>query len=126
MKIAFVCGFAWQPKGTVPLRAFPLAAELVSKGHEVTMFLPPYDNPSQSDREWRQEGVEIKSLKIGCSPLRYPALLVRLLGEARKYKPDVTHIFKPKGFSGAVGTLLILAGVRSIAVDCDDWEGWGG
>lgn len=126
MKIAFVCGFAWQPKGTVPLRAFPLAAELVSQGHQVAIFLPPYDNPSQSEKEWHQEGVEIKSLKVGRSALSYPGLLFRLLRAAREYRPDVTHVFKPKGFSGAVGASLLLAGVRSVAIDCDDWEGWGG
>jgi len=44
MKIALVGPFAFSPKGTMRARAHPLAAELVRLGHQVTIFLPPYDN----------------------------------------------------------------------------------
>ena len=59
MRIAFIGGFAFSPKGTMRARAHPLAVELVRLGHEVTIFLPPYDNLADSDREWRLEGVRI-------------------------------------------------------------------
>jgi glycosyltransferase involved in cell wall biosynthesis len=126
MRIAFVCGFAWEPKGTPRLRALPLAAELVDQGHEVTIFLTPYDNPSLSGREWVQDGVNVKNLKMSSSPLSYPGLLASLLRALNRYRPDIVHIFKPKGFAGAAGSYLLWRGRRRIAVDCDDWEGWGG
>jgi glycosyltransferase involved in cell wall biosynthesis len=42
------------------------------------------------------------------------------------FDPDLVHIFKPKGFAGAVGTYLLLNRKYPVVVDCDDWEGWGG
>jgi glycosyltransferase involved in cell wall biosynthesis len=126
MKIAFVGGFAFSPKGTMRARAHPLAAELVRLGHEVTMFLTPYDNLNDSGREWMQSGVRIRNLKTGSTPLSYPRLLVELWKAIDEYRPELIHIFKPKGFAGAVGRYLVMKGTRSLAVDCDDWEGWGG
>jgi glycosyltransferase involved in cell wall biosynthesis len=126
MKLAFVGGFGFRPKGTIQGRAFPLAAELVRQGHEVSIFVTPYDNPEESGREWVEEGVRIKGLKAGLSRLSYPALLVRLLRVLDQYRPDVVHIFKPKGFAAAAGAYLRMKGMRNIVLDCDDWEGWGG
>jgi glycosyltransferase involved in cell wall biosynthesis len=125
VRIAFVGGFGFKPKGTIQSRAYPLATELVAQGHEVTIFVAPYDNPEESGQEWVQEGVRIKGSKTGTSPLRYPGLLARLIHAVKKYRPDVVHIFKPKGFAGAAGMYLGMRGMR-IALDCDDWEGWGG
>jgi glycosyltransferase involved in cell wall biosynthesis len=48
-----------------------------------------------------------------------------LLGAVKRYKPDLVHVFKPKGFAGAAGSYLLLEGNR-VVLDCDDWEGWGG
>lgn len=126
LKIAFVGGFAFKPKGTVQGRAYPLAVELVSRGHEVTIFLTPYDNLEDSGREWVQEGVQIHNLKAGSSPLSYPRLLLGLLSALERYHPDLVHIFKPKGFAGAAGTYLRMKGMHHVVLDCDDWEGWGG
>ncbi|MGD0965957.1 MAG: glycosyltransferase family 4 protein [Candidatus Acidiferrales bacterium] len=127
MRIAFVCGFAWEPKGTVRLRSYPLAVELVNRGHEVTMFLTPYDNPAESGKVYTREGVHIQNLAVGNIPgLGYAALLIRLCRAIDHLSPDVVHIVKPKGFAGAACSYLLLKGFRSIALDCDDWEGWGG
>jgi glycosyltransferase involved in cell wall biosynthesis len=127
MRIAFVCGFAWEPKGTVRLRAYPLAVALVNRGHEVTMFLAPYDNPGESGKRYIREGVRIHNLEVGKTPiLSHAALLVRLCRAIDHYSPDIVHIVKPKGFAGAACSYLLLKGVRSIVLDCDDWEGWGG
>lgn len=115
-------------------RAHPLAAELVKAGHEVTMFLPPYDNPQDCGREWEQEGVRIKNMgarisgKIRTGRLqkeKYPGLLFELITEVRRYRSDVIHVFKPKGFAGAAGTYFLLKGAP-VVLDCDDWEGWDG
>jgi glycosyltransferase involved in cell wall biosynthesis len=126
MRIAFVGGFGFKPKGTIQVRAYPLATELVNQGHEVTIFLTPYDNVRDSERNWVQEGVQIRNVKVGSSAWSYPLLLVRLLRAVEDHRADVVHIFKPKGFAGALGTYLKMKGVPGIALDCDDWEGWGG
>lgn len=126
MRIAFVGGFAFSPKGTIQARAYPLATELVSLGHEVTIFLTPYDNPGDSGRVWAASGVRISNLKTGSTPLSYPGLLARLWRALEDYRPELIHIFKPKGFSGAVGSYHVLKANRALVVDCDDWEGWGG
>jgi glycosyltransferase involved in cell wall biosynthesis len=96
-------------------------------GHEVTMFLTPYDNPAESGKVYTHEGVHIKNLVVRKDPvLRYAALLVELCRAIDRYSPDVVHIIKPKGFAGAACTYLLFKGFSSIALDCDDWEGWGG
>jgi glycosyltransferase involved in cell wall biosynthesis len=128
MRIAFVSGFAWEPKGTARARAFPLSVELVNRGHEVTIFLTPYDNPAESGLKRELEGVHIVNVDVGEKPtLRHVPLLVnRLCKLVTDYSPNVVHIFKPKGFAGAACTWLLMKGWRSVALDCDDWEGWGG
>jgi glycosyltransferase involved in cell wall biosynthesis len=126
MKIAFVGGFAFSPKGTMQARAFPLAAELVKRGHEVSIFLTPYDNPDDSGREWTRAGVRVCNMKTGSSPGVYPRLLFRLWKAVDEYQPQLAHIFKPKGFAGALASYLLVKGMRNMVVDCDDWEGWGG
>jgi glycosyltransferase involved in cell wall biosynthesis len=137
VKIAFIGGFAFSPKGTIRARAHPIAAELVRGGHEVTIFLPPYDNLEHSGLEWQQDGVRIHNvgLPVGAAKTRqsvlskaidYTRLLTELVGAVNQYRPDLIHIFKPKGFAGAAGTYFFLKGLRSIVLDCDDWEGRGG
>jgi glycosyltransferase involved in cell wall biosynthesis len=128
MRVAFVSGFAWEPKGTARSRAFPLAAELVKKGHEVTIFLTPYDNPADSGQKRELEGVRIVNVNVGDRPgLRHVPLLVKRLCTAiGQNSPDVVHVFKPKGYAGAACTWLLIKGSRSVVLDCDDWEGWGG
>jgi glycosyltransferase involved in cell wall biosynthesis len=128
VRIAHICGFAWEPKGTVRARAFPLAVELVRHGHEVTMFLVPYDNPAESGKQRKLEGVHIVNVEVGQRPgLRHvPLLLKRLCNAVQRYSPDVVHVFKPKGYAGAACTWLLLKGAYAVALDSDDWEGWGG
>jgi glycosyltransferase involved in cell wall biosynthesis len=144
LRIAFIGGFAFSPKGTMRARAHPLAAELVKLGHEVTIFLPPYDNAADLGHEWEQENVKIwnagtpsrhtrdradetamPKMDGGVSWLSYPRLLVELMAAVSRYKPDLLHVFKPKGFAGTAGSCLMLKGSR-LVLDCDDWEGRGG
>jgi glycosyltransferase involved in cell wall biosynthesis len=127
MRIAFIVGFAWEPKGTVRVRAYPLAVALANRGHEVSIFLTPYDNPAESGREFVSEGVHVKNLDLGhAGRASYPALLARLSRAVDHYRPDVVHVFKPKGFAGAACSYLLLKGFQPLVLDCDDWEGWGG
>jgi glycosyltransferase involved in cell wall biosynthesis len=92
----------------------------------VTIFLTPYDNLEDSGRDWVQKGVQIRNVKTGPTLLSYPVALARLLRMVEDYRPQRIHIFKPKGFAGAAGSYLLLKGQYPTAVDCDDWEGWGG
>ena len=115
-------------------RAFPLAAELVRAGNEVTIFLPPYDNLDDCGRAWEQEGVRIRNVGQECDRtvrgwarlVLYLRMLSQLIGAVRQFHPDVVHVFKPKGFAGAAATYFLLCGRTPLVLDCDDWEGWGG
>jgi glycosyltransferase involved in cell wall biosynthesis len=123
MRIAFVCGFAWEPKGTVRARAHPLAVELVRRGHDVQLFVVPYDNPAYSGKTLEVNGVTIQNVSVqGSIPARVFGVLHRL----KQFRPDLVHVFKPKGYAGLVATLLLTRGRRNVVLDCDDWEGWGG
>ena len=126
MRIAFVCGFAWEPKGTVRARAFPMAAELAQQGHEVTIFVTPYDNLEYSGKEWLAEGVRIKNLEVpNLSKRTLAGLVPKLRRAVHRFGPDLIHVFKPKGLAGATA-MLLKKRARALVLDCDDWEGWGG
>jgi glycosyltransferase involved in cell wall biosynthesis len=123
VKIAFVCGFAWEPKGTVRARAHPLAAELQRRGHEVRIIVVPYDNPVFSGVVDKVQGVVVENVRVDCSPL---ARVKHVLKALRTFDADLVHIFKPKGYAGLVAFGLLAQGRRNLILDCDDWEGWGG
>jgi glycosyltransferase involved in cell wall biosynthesis len=53
-------------------------------------------------------------------------MLQQLIRDVSRYRPDVIHVFKPKGFAGAAGTYFLLRGDPPVVLDCDDWEGSGG
>jgi glycosyltransferase involved in cell wall biosynthesis len=100
----------------------------VNRGHEVTIFLVPYDNPNDSSKEEVLEGVRIVNVQVSrVSSLRQaPVIVKRLCNAVERYSADVIHVFKPKGYAGAACSLLSMKGFRSLVLDCDDWEGWGG
>lgn len=127
MNILQVAGFAWEPKGTVRARAYPLAMEMVRRGHRVAIAIAPYDNLNYSGKEFLTNGVQIINLHIpNRDRLTLAGIPWKLMKVVDKIKPDVVHVFKPKGFAGLVAMALLDKGYRSIVLDCDDWEGWGG
>ncbi len=123
--------FGLYPKGTMKVRALPLAKALAAAGHHVSMLIPPWDNPENSGVEWVEEGVKIINVRL---PVRLPLLFhflvtVRLVRRALQFHPDVVHCFKPKAYSGLVHfwlwwarRLKLVAGGLRIVVDEDDWE----
>ncbi|HUE76224.1 MAG TPA: glycosyltransferase family 4 protein [Chloroflexota bacterium] len=125
--------FARTKKGTMAVRALPMADALSRRGHQVTMLLPPWDDPSQSGRIEMVHGVRIEHARVIRLPRAgvHMALIADLLRRARRLRPDVLYLFKPKGHAGvvqiafAVSRSLARKGVR-IVVDTDDWEGSGG
>lgn len=127
MKFAYIAGFAWEPKGTVRARTFPLATEMAARGHEVTVFIVPYDNPKYSGLESVRDGVRIVNLQVPQKiSAAYAAIPGRLSAAVTEYGPALVHAFKPKGFAGMAASKLLRGNRFPVVLDCDDWEGWGG
>ena len=125
MKLTFICGFAWDPKGTVRSRAFPLAEEMVRRGHEGTLIIVPYDNLAHSGERFTKSGVRVINVGIKKGIGSLARASYELIREIDKSRPELVHVFKPKGFAGLAAMWLLLRN-RPFVVDCDDWEGWGG
>lgn len=133
MKIVFLAPFGIRPKGTVIARMLPLAVELQGVGHEVVIVAPPYTNPEDSGKSEVVRGVRLVNVLLGPKhkALAAPFLAWRMLRAALAEKPDRVHLFKPKGYGGIAGMLLISLqrlGIRMppLFLDTDDWEGEGG
>jgi glycosyltransferase involved in cell wall biosynthesis len=105
------------------MRALPLAEALVARGQRVTIIIPPWDDPARSGQEWIEDGVTIRHIAL---PRRLSTwgIAHRLRGAVRAARPDLVHVFKPKGY----GALAALGLERRypLVVDTDDWEGRGG
>jgi glycosyltransferase involved in cell wall biosynthesis len=135
MRIALVAPFGLRAKGTARARALPLGKALVRRGHTVALFVPPYDNPTDSGQRWTDDGVEIINVTLprpaAGSQAWHLWLAWRLLAVVRTWRPDVVHTFKPKGPSGLVGSALwvvrwVDGHIAPLVMDSDDWEGPGG
>jgi len=128
-----IAPFAVYPRGTVPVRMLPIAKALRRRGYDVSIVVPPYDNPAESGREYEVEGVKVYNVWFGDVPLlKYPLTAFRILWRVFRLKPQVVYVFKPKGYSGLAAMLLsfmrmlgLLRGLR-LVLDMDDWEGYGG
>jgi len=124
--------FAFQPRGTVPVRMLPIAQRLVGDGHQVFVVLPPYDNPKESGRRTSVDGIPIHNVRLAFGPPTFSHLgtAKRIVGETLNLRPDIVHIFKPRGPSGLAAMFLIARrkfGLHlPIVLDSDDWEGRGG
>lgn len=129
MKIVMVGPFGLRARGTMSVRALPLARALVRRGHRVTLLLPPWQEPEDAGRTWDEAGVTIENLPLpvgvpGWFHLRLTGALVR---RALALHPDVIHAFKPKAYAGLTHWELAHFHPRvPVVVDTDDWEGPGG
>ncbi|MCG2768765.1 MAG: glycosyltransferase family 4 protein [Anaerolineae bacterium] len=133
MRIVMVGPFGLRPKGTMNVRALPLAKALAARGHKIDIILPSWHLPEDSGKSWEEEGVGIRNVPL---PPRLPGVwhlwvAGRMLRQVLALNPDVVHCFKPKAYSGIVA--LNLWGLQRlgvftgrIVVDSDDWEGKGG
>lgn len=128
MRIALVAPFGLRAKGTARARALPLAQALVRRGHEVALFVPPYDSPEDSGRTWWEpagdsslppaaqndisDGVLVANVMLprwGRGAAWWHVWIAwRLLAAVRVWQPEVIHVFKPKGPSGLLGAALWL------------------
>jgi glycosyltransferase involved in cell wall biosynthesis len=131
MCVIMVGPFGLRPRGTMSVRALPMARALVARGHAVTLLLPPWQNREDAGRCWEEDGVVVENVLL---PPRVPGLFhlltaLRLARRALVLRPDVVHFFKPKAYSGLAHFLLVhlpRAHRPRLVVDTDDWEGPGG
>jgi glycosyltransferase involved in cell wall biosynthesis len=127
LNIVIIGPFAFQPKGTVSARAFPIARALVRRGHRVTILMPPYDHLEDSGRAWEQAGVRLENMPLrrndSWHQLSVPMQMAR---RATRLQPDVVHVFKPIGYGGLAGVYVRWFSRRPLVLDTDDWEGAGG
>lgn len=129
MNIVFIGPFGLRPKGTVSVRALPLARALVRRGHRVTVLVPPWDDPDRAGQRWHDNGVEVVNVPLPPQiPLFFHIWLTRtLVSQALARRPHVIHLFKPKAFAGLAHLVLWWlrrlggAPVR-LVLDADDWE----
>ena len=130
MRVVMIGPFAWSPKGTVSARAFFIGRALVARGHQVTILMPPYNNPAHAGWEWARDGVQLVNLPMPSWGDSLQARLSVPLAMARRtarLKPDLVHVFKPLGYAGLAGLYLCLFCPRPpLVLDSDDWEGRGG
>jgi glycosyltransferase involved in cell wall biosynthesis len=135
MNVVMIGPFGLQPKGTLNVRALPMAKALAGRGHSVTLLIPPWDHPTDAGREWEEDGVSVVNVTLPPRlPLLFHVLLaLRLARRALALRPDVIHFFKPKAYAGLAHFALwwlrrtrlaqdkLPSGVR-LVVDEDDWE----
>jgi glycosyltransferase involved in cell wall biosynthesis len=127
MKIVMIAPFAFKPKATVNARTFPMAQALVTRGHQVTVLVPPYDNLAEAGRTYEREGVHISNLALKQVHALTPLLAARQLAHlARRKHADVVHVFKPIGYAALAGMMLSFSTHIPLVTDSDDWEGEGG
>jgi glycosyltransferase involved in cell wall biosynthesis len=133
MRIAMIGPFGLRPKGTMSVRALPLARALAARGHAVRMILPPWDYPQDAGCKTQDAGVEIENIKLpaGVPGFFHLSTTRRLVQRALDFQPDVIHCFKPKAYAGLAAWWLWqmkrVGRVKAcLIVDTDDWEGAGG
>lgn len=129
LRISMLAPFGIRPKGTLSARMLPLAQALVRRGHTVNIVAPPVQNPQDAGTCVVYDGVPVTH--IAQLPLPGPAYgiqqVMALYRAVLAERPDIVHLFKPKGYSGLAALLLRqLHPAVLLVVDTDDWEGWGG
>ncbi len=127
MRVAIVGPFAFWPKATVSRRAFPLARSLAERGHEVALFVAPFDDPARSGKTVSVRGIPVVNVPTGPdSALNRLVVPVRLALAVGRWRPDVVHTFKAAGYAATAGLYLRLVGRFPWVLDADDLEGSGG
>ncbi len=103
----------------------PMAAALAERGHELSILIPPYDNPADSGQVREQDGVRIENMRArDGGPVALWSVSGQLAARVKTLNPDVVHVFKPVGPAALAAAR---GGWRAgLLVDNDDWEGRGG
>jgi glycosyltransferase involved in cell wall biosynthesis len=138
IEVVMIGPYAIYPYGTVPLRMLPMAEALHSKGHSVSIILPPYNNMTESGREYNLRGVKIYNVSIPdgfnirtSSLMKHMLIANSVVHKALELRPKLIHVFVPAGISGLSAMLLVMRKWLRLAnipiiLDIDDWFGYGG
>ncbi len=127
--VVMLAPFGIRPKGTLAVRMLPMAQALVRRGHRVSIVAPPVHNPQDAGTTRTYGGVDVTHIALPTLPgaagvVQYGYALV---WAALARRPDVVHLFKPRGYSGLAALALRVGWPRvPLVIDSDDWEGWGG
>ncbi|GAC1549330.1 MAG: glycosyltransferase family 4 protein [Herpetosiphon sp.] len=129
MRVVAIAPFGLRPKGTLSSRVLPLSSALRDFGYDVHIVAPSYLNPQDAGSQTQIDGVRLQHMPLSRLPgpvslLHTAAVLAR---EALALRPNLVHVYKPKGYSGLAAALLRRARPGlPVMQDTDDWEGWGG
>jgi glycosyltransferase involved in cell wall biosynthesis len=129
MRIVMIAPFGIRPKGTLLARMLPLAQALARRGHRLAIIAPPVQNPEDAGTRAVYGEVTVAHTRLPRlpGPLGVAEQSLSLLHMALGERPDLLHLFKPKGYGGlAALAARILRPRLPLVVDTDDWEGWGG
>lgn len=116
--------FGMRPKGTMSARAAGIASALSARRWKTQISTVPWDNPVDAGKSFLFDSVPVTNTRT-TSPHLWPLAIIELIQAARRFQPDVIHLFKPKGFGDLAARYLRRHGYP-VVVDMDDWEGHGG
>lgn len=127
-RITIISPSDWRPRWIMPIRIFPMARALVEREHSVTVLIPPIGFSKYREREYTLDGVKFRrlGLKLFDYILGGTLSILRLSTMAVSERPEIVHIFRPVGRSGATAILLKLLTNLTVIVDVDEWEGKDG
>lgn len=107
----------------------PLAHALQARGHQLRIVAPSYLNPDDAASLIRTDGIDVEHVRMPHlpGPLGVVETALELVLVSLRWKPDIVHVFKPKGYSGLAALFMhVLRSGPPVVQDTDDWEGWGG
>lgn len=122
-KVVFVAPFGLRKKTTVWARTLPLAQQLVARGHQISILIPPWDSPEDAGASWSEGGVPLQHVRVDGGAAPTSARLLRAIDAAQ---PDIVHIVKPRAHAGMVQWALwqraMIGRGPLVLLDADDWE----
>ena len=121
--------FGLRPKATLAQRMLPLAAAMSARGWTCSIVAPPLPEPGGAGRVEVIDGVRVEHVNGPRlpGPLGMLETSARMVATAMRGRPELLHVFKPKGYSGLAALFAHRLAPRLPQVqDTDDWEGWGG
>jgi glycosyltransferase involved in cell wall biosynthesis len=127
-RLVLLAPFGLRPKATLSQRMLPLAAALAARGWHCSIVAPT-TLPADAGRVEFVDGVRVEHVALPRlpGPPRFLETSTRMLAAALRGKPDLLHVFKPKGYGGLAAMLARVVRPDLPQVqDTDDWEGWGG
>jgi glycosyltransferase involved in cell wall biosynthesis len=122
--IVYVAPFGLGAKTTVWARTLPLAQQMVRRGWQASILIPPWDTPEDAGKRTEVDGVELVHVTLSGGIL---AVVARLVRELDQRQPQIVHIVKPRAHAGLVQWWLWRRrrwrrSTPTIVLDVDDWE----